>query len=133
MKSKSFIQIFFVLILSCFISSCGNSVSQYFSGDVSPYPHSNVVNTMNLKGGWYAELETVDSGEKVLEYYKDQMTRSGWSIRVERKFDPSMTEKTKIDAFLAFFKGDSGLMINAYAPENGGKTQIALFMGNTNG
>lgn len=133
MKSKSFILIFFVLILSCFISACGNSVSQNFNGEVSCYPHSNIVNAMNLKGGWYAELETVDSWEKVLEYYKDQMTRSGWSIRVERKLDPSITEKTKTDAFLALFKGDSGLMINAYAPEDGDKTQIALFMGHTDG
>jgi len=133
MTSKSFILIFFVLILSCFISACGNSVSQNFNGDVSRYPHSNIVNVMNLKGGWYAELETVDSGEKVLEYYKDQMTRSGWSIRVERKFDPLITEKTKTDTFFFFFKGDSGLMINAYSPEEGGKTQIALFIGHTDG
>jgi hypothetical protein len=33
--------------------------------------------------------------------------------------------------FLALIKGNEGLMIDTYTPVNGGKTQIALFLGET--
>ena len=33
--------------------------------------------------------------------------------------------------FWLFFKDNEGVMIDTYTPVNGGKTQIALFMGDT--
>jgi hypothetical protein len=87
---------------------------------------------MRLNGGCYAELETIDSGEKVLEYYKNHMSRTGWYIRIERRFKPSYINNPENTAFLALFKGSEGLMIETCTPTNGGKTKIALFLGETN-
>ena len=78
---------------------------------------------MRLKSGCYAELETNDSGKNVLEYYKDHMRKTGWSIRVERE--------SESPTFLALFKDNTGLMIDTFTPIVGGKTRIALFMGDT--
>ena len=121
MKSKSFAHFFIFLILFLFFAGCINKMPYHFKGKVSHYPHSEVVNSMCLKDGCYAELETVDSGKKVLGYYKDHMSKMGWSIRVERE-----------SSFLALFKEDTGLMIDASTPNDDGKTRIALFMGGTN-
>jgi len=89
------------------------------------------VNSMRLNGGCYAELETDDSGKKVLEYYKDHMSSTGWSIQVEREYESANIDDSKSVIFLALFKDDTGLMIDTYTPVDGGKTQIALFMGDT--
>ena len=121
MKSETFAPFFILLILFSFLAGCTDKMPYYFKGKVSHYPHSEVVNSMLLKDGSYAELETVDSGKKVLGYYKDHMSKMGWSIRVERE-----------SSFLALFKGDTGLMIDASTPNDDGKTRIALFMGGTN-
>jgi len=104
-----------------------------FNGKVSRYPNSKIVNIMRLNGGCYAELETIDSGKKVLEYYKNHMARTGWYIRIERGFEPWRMNDPEATAFLALFKGSEGLMIDTYTPVNGGKTQIALFLGDTHG
>ncbi len=48
------------------------------------------------------------------------MGKMGWSIRVERE-----------SSFLALFKEDAGLIIDASTPHDDGKTRIALFMGGT--
>jgi hypothetical protein len=89
------------------------------------------MNIMLLNGGCYAELETMDSGEKVLEYYKNHMVRTGWYIRIERGFEPSYINDPEGTGFLALFKGSEGLMIETYTPVNSGKTKIALFLGET--
>ena len=100
-----------------------------FNGTVSRYPDSKIVNLMRLKGGCYAEIETNDSWKKVLEYYKYHMSKTGWSIRVEREFAAPDSDDPKSAAFLAFFKDNEGLMIDTYPSVSGDKTQIALFMG----
>lgn len=120
MRSKSFALFFIVLILFPFFAGCTDKIPYYFKGKVSHYPHSEVVSSMLLKDGWYAEFETDDSEKKVLEYYKDHMGKMGWSIQVERE-----------SSFLALFKDDTGLMIDTTNQANDGKTRIALFMGGT--
>jgi hypothetical protein len=100
-----------------------------FNGTVSRYPDSKIVNLMRLKGGCYAELETNDSWKNVLEYYKYHMSKTGWSIRVEREFAAPDSDDPKSAAFLVFFKDNEGLMIDTYPSVSGDKTQIALFMG----
>lgn len=102
-----------------------------FNGKVSRYPDSKIVNLMRLKGGCYAELETNDSWKKVLEYYKYHMSKTGWSIRVERESASSTMDDSESAAFLALFKDNTGLMIDVYPSVSGDKTQIALFMGDT--
>lgn len=102
-----------------------------FNGTVSRYPNSKIVNLMHLKGGCYAELETNDSWEKILEYYKYHLSKKGWLIRVERESASPHSDDSEPAAFLAFFKDNTGLMIDTYTPVNGGKTKIALFMGDT--
>jgi len=66
-----------------------------------------------------------------LEYYKNHMALSGWYIRIERGFEPWRMNESETTAFLALFKGSEGLMIDTYTPVNGGKTKIALFLGET--
>ncbi|MBW2087954.1 MAG: hypothetical protein JRI37_03045 [Deltaproteobacteria bacterium] len=102
-----------------------------FNGTVSRYPDSRIVNSMHLEGGCYAELETNDSWEKVLDYYKYHMSKKGWSVRVERESALFNSDDSETVAFLALFKDNTGLMIDTHTPVNGGKTQIALFMGDT--
>jgi hypothetical protein len=132
MKSKAFVLSLLLMAFACVISGCMDRMPYNFNGKVSRYPNSKIVNIMRLNGGCYAELETIDSGEKVLEYYKNYMSRTGWYIRIERKFEPSYINNPENTAFLALFKGSEGLMIETCTPTNGGKTKIALFLGETN-
>jgi hypothetical protein len=131
MKSKTFVLPLLLMALACIISGCMDKMPYNFNGKVSRYPNSKIVNIMRLNGGCYAELETVDSGEKVLEYYKNHMARTGWYIRIERGFESSYINDPEGTAFLALFKGSEGLMIDTYTPASGGKTKIALFLGET--
>jgi hypothetical protein len=59
------------------------------------------------------------------------MSKKGWSVRVERESASNPKDDSESSAFLALFKDNTGLMIDTYTPNNGGKTQIALFMGDT--
>ena len=133
MKSKTFVLSLLLMAFVCIVSGCMDKMPYNFNGKISRYPNSKIVNIMRLNGGCYAELETIDSAKKVLEYYKNHMVRTGWSIRVERGFEPLRMNDLEAAAFLALFKGSEGLMIDTYTPVNGGKTQIALFLGNTDG
>ncbi len=131
MKSKTFVLSLLLMTFVCIISGCMDRMPYNFNGKVSRYPNAKIVNIMRLNGGCYAELETIDSGEKVLEYYKNHMARTGWYIRIERKFKPFFINDPENTAFLALFKGSEGLMIDTYTPVTGGKTKIALFLGET--
>ena len=131
MKSKTFVLSLLLMALVFIISGCMEKMPYNFNGKVSRYPNAKIVNIMRLNGGCYAELETIDSGKKVLEYYKNHMARTGWYIRIERGFEPWRMNDPEATAFLALFKGSEGLMIDTYTPVNGGKTQIALFLGDT--
>jgi len=131
MKFKPFIHFVTLLILLCFIGGCADRMPYSFNGKVSRYPDSKIVNAMRLKGGCYAKLETDDSRKKVLEYYKNHMSKTGWSILVERESASPNIDDSESAAFLALFKDNTGLMIDTYTPVHGGKTQIALFMGDT--
>ena len=131
MKSKAFLLPLLLMASVFIISGCMERMPYNFNGKVSRYPNSKIVNIMRLSSGCYAELETIDSGEKVLEYYKNDMSRTGWYIRIERKFEPFYINNPENTAFLALFKGSEGLLIDTYTPVNGGKTKIALFLGET--
>jgi hypothetical protein len=131
MKSKTFVLPLLLMALGCIISGCMDRMPYNFNGKVSRYPNAKIVNIMRLNGGCYAELETIDSGEKVLEYYKHHLVQTGWYLRIERGFEPSYINNPGNTAFLALFKGSEGLMIDTYTPVNGGKTQITLFLGDT--
>ncbi|MDH4204621.1 MAG: hypothetical protein OEV45_03740 [Desulfobacteraceae bacterium] len=131
MKSKTFVLSLLLMAFACIISGCMDRMPYNFNSKVSRYPNSKIVNIMRLNGGCYAELETIDSGKKVLEYYKNHMARTGWYIRIERGFEPWRVNDPETTAFLALFKGSEGLLIDTYTPVNGGKTQIALFLGDT--
>lgn len=131
MKSKTLVLSLMLMVLVCIISGCTDRMPYNFNGKVSRYPNAKIVNIMRLNGGCFAELETIDSAEKVLEYYKNHMARAGWYIRIERGFEPSHVNDPEGTAFLALFKGSEGLMIDTYTPVKGGKTQIALFLGDT--
>lgn len=131
MKSKTFVLSLLLMAFACIVSGCMDKMPYNFNGKVSRYPNAKIVNIMQLNGGCYAELETIDSGKKVLEYYKNHMTRTGWYIRIERGFESWRMNDPEASAFLALFKGREGLMIDTYTPVNGGKTQIVLFLGDT--
>jgi hypothetical protein len=47
------------------------------------------------------------------------------------KLNGLFTKLLKSVIFLAIFKDNTGLMIDTYTPVDGGKTQIALFMEDT--
>jgi hypothetical protein len=104
-----------------------------FKNEVPRYPNALIVRTMSLKDGYYAQLETPDSGNQVLGYYKDSMARSGWTVRVEREAVPSADKNTIYGTFLALFKDNTGVMIDTSTPPGGGKTLIELFMGDVDG
>ena len=129
MKLKSFIQFIIVLIIIYLIGGCADRMPFFLNGKVFRYPDSKIVNQMRLKDGCYAELETNDSWKNVLEYYKYHMSKTGWSIRVEREFASPDSDDPKSAAFLVFFKDNEGVMIDTYPSVSGDKTQIALFMG----
>ena len=129
MKLNSFIQFIIMLTLLYLIGGCADRMPFSFNGKVFRYPDSKIVNQMRLKDGCYAELETNDSWKNVLEYYKYHMSKTGWSIRVEREFASPDSHDPKSAAFLVFFKDNEGVMIDTYPSVSGDKTQIALFMG----
>ena len=100
-----------------------------FKGAVPKYPNAETVTSMHLKDGCFAEFHTVDSPGKVWEFYRACMTEAGWSVRVSRQSDAPATDSGN---FLAFFKGPSGLMIDAMKPKDGKKTLVQIFMGDEN-
>jgi hypothetical protein len=129
MKVSSFIQFIIMLTLLYLLGGCADRMPFSFNGKISRYPDSKIVNQMRLKDGCYAELETNDSWKNVLEYYKYHMSKTGWSIRVEREFATPDSDNPKSAALLVFFKENEGVMIDTYPSVSGDKTQIALFMG----
>jgi len=129
MKLNSFIQFIIMLTLLYLIGGCADRMPFFSNGKAFRYPDSKIVNQMRLKDGCYAELETNDSWKNVLEYYKYHMSKTGWSIRVEREFASPDSDDPKSAAFLVFFKDNEGVMIDTYPSVSGDKTQIALFMG----
>ena len=129
MTPKTFWSSVFLTAFMCITIGCMDRMPYDFNGKVTRYPNSKIVNIMKLKSGCYAELETSDPWEKVLEFYKDHMGRSGWTIRVERQLEPWRMKNPDATAFLALFKGHEGLMIDAYAPSHSHTTQVALFLG----
>jgi hypothetical protein len=129
MKLNSFIQFVIILIILYLIGGCADRTLFFLNGEVSRYPESRIVNQMRLKDGCYAELETNDSWKNVLEYYKYHMSKTGWSIRVEREVASADTDDPESAAFLVFFKDNEGVMIDTYSSVSGDKTQIALFYG----
>jgi hypothetical protein len=129
MKLNSFIQFIIMLTLLYLIGGCADRMPFFSNDKVLRYPDSKIVNQMRLKDGCYAELETNDSWKNVLEYYKYHMSKTGWSIRVEREFASPDSDDPKSAAFLVFFKDNEGVMIDTYPSVSGDKTQIALFMG----
>jgi hypothetical protein len=131
MKFKTSVWLLLLTAPAFILLGCMDRMPFNFNGKVSRYPNAKIVNIMRLNGGCYAELETMDSGEKVLEYYKNHMARKGWYVRIERGWEPWRTNDQETTSFLALFKGSEGLMIDTYAPVNGGKTKIALFLGET--
>ena len=131
MKIKAFIEIGIFLLLLWVVGGCADRMPYGFNGTVSRYPDSKIVNSMHLEGGCYAELETNDSWKKVLDYYKDRMSKKGWSVKIERESASFNSDGSETAAFLALFKDNTGLMIDTYTSVTGGKTQIALFMGDT--
>jgi len=131
MKSRISVKSLLLMALPFILSGCMDRMPYNFNGKVSRYPNAKIVNIMRLNGGCYAELETADPGEKVLEYYKNHMVRNGWYIRIERRLEPWRLNDPEAAAFMAFFKGSEGLMIDTYRPVNSGKTKIALFLGET--
>ena len=130
MTIKPFIQFGIFWLLLCVVGGCADRMPYGFNGTVSRYPDSRIVNSMHLEGGCYAELETNDSCKKVLDYYKYHLSKKGWSVKVERKASFHRDDSESV-AFLALFKDNTGLMIDTHTPVTGGKTQIALFMGDT--
>ncbi|MGD2030616.1 MAG: hypothetical protein PVG86_11850 [Desulfobacterales bacterium] len=131
MKIKPFIQFGIFWVFLCVVGGCADRMPYDFNGKVSRYPNSRIVNSMHVEGGCYAELETNDSWKKVLDYYKYHMSKKGWAIRVERESALFNNDDSEAVAFLALFKDNTGLMIDTHTPVTGGKTQIALFMGDT--
>jgi hypothetical protein len=129
MAPRTFWSSVILTALMCITAGCVDRMPYNFNGKVTRYPNSKIVNIMKLKGGCYAELETSDPWEKVLEFYKEHMGRSGWTIRVERKLGPWRMKNPDSTAFLALFKGSEGLMIDAYTPPHSPKTKVALFLG----
>lgn len=131
MQSKTLVFSFLLSALMFIVTGCMDRMPYNFNGKVSRYPNAKIVKIMQLNGGCYAELETGDSGDKVLEYYKNHMARTGWYVRIERGFEKSHINDPEGTAFMALFKGSEGLMIDTYTPVNGGNTHIALFLGDT--
>ncbi len=131
MRSKISSSFIILLLLFCLFTGCSDRILYFLKGDVPRYPHAEIVELMHLRDGFYAELLTKDPGKKVLAYYKDHMTRLGWGIRVERNPESPFYSHSKSGAFLAFFKDSTGLMIDTSTPTDGGKTQIAMFIGDT--
>ena len=129
MKLNSFFQFVIILIILYLIGGCADRMPFFFNGKAFRYPDSKIVNQMRLKDGCYAELETKDSCKNVLKFYKYHMSKTGWSIRVEREVSEVDSDDPKSSAFLVFLKDNEGVMIDAYPSVRGDKTQIAMFMG----
>jgi hypothetical protein len=82
------------------------------------YPNSTVAASMPLDfpEGALVVLESKEASDQILSFYKQEMEKEGWSLRLER------------EDFLALFKDNRGLMIQTEGlPE--GMTKITLIMG----
>jgi len=63
----------------------GNTVPDSFPKDFPIYPGANVTSSASNTGedkkdGFWLTLTTADSPDKVNEYYKDELSKNGWTI-----------------------------------------------------
>jgi len=96
----SILVFFFFTIL---VSSRPAAMSGDFVEQVSFYPTSTVLSTMDLPNGTGVVLEAKVPTAAVLDYYKITMKNSGWSVLSQRQ------------GFLAFSKDKKGVMIDVNA------------------
>lgn len=129
LKISIILAAFFLTVI--ILAGCGDKIRYYLVTDAPHYPDSKILNLMALKNGFSAELETGDSGKKVLAFYKDLMIQSGWTIGIERGPLSSPAGDNKSDAFLACYKNNASLMVDIYKQAKGGKTQVAMYIGET--
>ena len=131
MASKITTSIFILLLLLCILASCTDRFFYYVRGDILHYPDAEIVDLMRLKDGFHVKLATRDSGKKILSYYKDHLNKLGYGMRLERVSVSPLHNDTKTGSFLAFFKGSEGIMIDTSPLHKAEKTEISMFMGDT--
>jgi hypothetical protein len=71
---------------------------------------------LDFPGGAQLVLESNETPKQILSFYKREMEKEGWSVRLER------------EDLLSFFKDNRGLMIQTEGSLEG-ETQVTLFTG----
>jgi len=91
-------------------------VPDTFPKDVYIYDGASVLASVTVPQGQNLQLQTKDSGEKVMSAYKSKLTAEGW--KEEASFN------TAQQTMVSFKKGDR--MVNVMAMSADGNTQITL-------
>jgi hypothetical protein len=85
-----------------------------------PYPRANIVHTKSASGILTVIMEVGDQPDKVCEFYKKELTATGWKIVTEVKQQDHST--------LVGEKGSDKIVIDS-ASDQSGKSTVSLTLG----
>ncbi len=85
-------------------------------GEIPPYEGAKITKSATQANRSLVEMETNDSPEEVMNFYKTEMTGKGWSVKMA-------VSRGKI-ASLSMFKGKRALLLSA--GQRSGKTKVTL-------
>jgi hypothetical protein len=89
---------------------------EILGGEIPQYEGAKIIKSSTQGKRSLVEMETEDLPEEVMNFYKTEMTRKGWGVKMA-------LAKGKI-ASLSMFKGKRGLLLSA--GQRSGKTKITL-------
>ena len=84
-----------------------------------PYPGATIIQTVHVPGNVMVGMESSDNLDKILEFYKTNLTTNGWTIAAE-------TQQQGISGLIGE-KGSNNAVVNISAGQSG-KSMIMIML-----
>jgi hypothetical protein len=85
----------------------------------APYPDATIIQTVHVPGNVMVGMESNDNLDKILEFYKTNLTANGWTIAAE-------TQQQGISGLIGE-KGSNNAVVNISAGQSG-KSMIMIML-----
>ena len=85
----------------------------------APYPDATIVQTVHVPGNIMVGMESNDNLDKILEFYKTNLTANGWTISAE-------TQQQGLSGLIGE-KGSNNTVVNISAGQSG-KSMIMIML-----
>jgi hypothetical protein len=85
----------------------------------APYPDATIIQTVHVPGNVMVGMESNDNLDKILEFYKTNLTANGWTISAE-------TQQQGLSGLIGE-KGSNNAVVNISAGQSG-KSMIMIML-----